>query len=497
MKDSGHILKEASLIKNLKHPHIPIIYDIYEDDISICIIEEYISGKSLRNYIYDEKSLKLNQICDIGVKLCNILEYLHNYQDGIIHLDIKPDNIIIDENNNVKLIDFGNALYGDESQQLSMLSPGYAAPEQYDNRQLTRSADIYSVGMILMFMVEAAVRKNDNSGHNVCQNTGDLSAIRHNKLYPIIRKCTRHKPQSRYKNITAVRRELERAAGWAALKANKQKQSDSYRHSYVIKISGTKRGIGVTHTALSMAYMLAEYGIKCILYEQSGNSDILEVMLNGKLYDNGLLYYKGVWFAADNVSYKMYGSDDTDNVNYKQNNDGNFDSMNFNVMVVDEGVYNAERVSYDDIICSFIQNDYDIIDIMVAGGKYGTANECSIIDSTVQHTRLMLNLLSEQQFYGYVNYIAGERICYRMPCVYGWSEHNDELVSVMKDFIEDNMPQIWECIITDTLKERCSVLYEKMCGIRKKVLKNFQRFIRGIGIGNEKWAYKEQQGKQD
>ena len=59
------------------------------------------------------------------------------------------------------------------------------------------------------------------------------------------------------------------------------------------------------------------------------------------------------------------------------------------------------------------------------------------------------------------------------------------------------MPQIWECIITDTLKERCSVLYEKMCGIRKKVLKNFQRFIRGIGIGNEKWAYKEQQGKQD
>ena len=351
--------------------------------------------------------------------------------------------------------------------------------------------------MILMFMVEAAVRKNDNSGHNVCQNTGDLSAIRHNKLYPIIRKCTRHKPQSRYKNITAVRRELERAAGWAALKANKQKQSDSYRHSYVIKISGTKRGIGVTHTALSMAYMLAEYGIKCILYEQSGNSDILEVMLNGKLYDNGLLYYKGVWFAADNVSYKMYGSDDTDNVNYKQNNDGNFDSMNFNVMIVDEGVYNAERVSYDDIICSFIQNDYDIIDIMVAGGKYGTANECSIIDSTVQHTRLMLNLLSEQQFYGYVNYIAGERICYRMPCVYGWSEHNNELVSVMKDFIEDNMPQIWECIITDTLKERCSVLYEKMCGIRKKVLKNFQRFIRGIGIGNEKWAYKEQQGKQD
>ena len=48
--DSDTILREARLIKNLKHSHIPVIYDIEEDDISICIIEEYISGKSLRSY---------------------------------------------------------------------------------------------------------------------------------------------------------------------------------------------------------------------------------------------------------------------------------------------------------------------------------------------------------------------------------------------------------------------------------------------------------------
>ena len=98
--DSDTILREARLIKNLKHSHIPVIYDIEEDDISICIIEEYISGKSLRSYINDTDNIKTSEICDIAVKLCDILEYLHNCDNEIIHLDIKPDNIIIDEHNN-------------------------------------------------------------------------------------------------------------------------------------------------------------------------------------------------------------------------------------------------------------------------------------------------------------------------------------------------------------------------------------------------------------
>ena len=109
--DSDTILREARLIKNLKHSHIPVIYDIEEDDISICIIEEYISGKSLRSYINDTDNIKTSEICDIAVKLCDILEYLHNCDNEIIHLDIKPDNIIIDEHNNVKLIDFGSSIH--------------------------------------------------------------------------------------------------------------------------------------------------------------------------------------------------------------------------------------------------------------------------------------------------------------------------------------------------------------------------------------------------
>ena len=115
--DSDTILREARLIKNLKHSHIPVIYDIEEDDISICIIEEYIDGKSLRQYVNDETgaggNLSVHEICRIGVELCCILEYLHGFNgNGILHMDIKPDNIMLDINGKVKLIDFDNAVAG-------------------------------------------------------------------------------------------------------------------------------------------------------------------------------------------------------------------------------------------------------------------------------------------------------------------------------------------------------------------------------------------------
>lgn len=475
--DKGHILKEAYLIKNLKHPHIPIIYDTYEDDISICIIEEYISGKSLSEYIYGLNGLDISQICDIGIKLCNILEYLHNYQDGIIHLDIKPDNIIIDEYNNVKLIDFGNALYNGEQPDVSMLSPWYAAPEQYLDRKLTVSADIYSVGMILMFMADAKSQKSNVDKHIVCGNKGDLSAIRHDRLYPIIRKCTRHKPEQRYNNILAVHEELERVLGQSSAEHNIQSYSDN--HSYVINISGVKRGAGVTHIVLSMAYAMSQYGLKCLIIETSGRSDIQEVMFNGSCEGSGLFSYKGVWYAA------------TDKVAYTYSSDGYTSDMHdYDIIIVDNGTdcidtseryddYYSDKVNYNDIICNYIGSDYKIIDVMVTGVKYGIGNECSIINSIRQNTVLMVNLIDEVQFYEYANYIAGDRKCYRMPCIYSWYGRDENMKMEIKEFMQDNMPEMWENIITSSKSERCRLLYEKTRCILEEICEKFREFIRG------------------
>ena len=162
-QDARRLMKEAHLIKNFKHPHIPVIYDIEqnigEDDDSICIIEEYIDGKSLRQYVHDETDtrgyLSVHEICRIGIELCCILEYLHGYNgNGILHMDIKPDNIMVTRyGKELVLIDFGRSEHIDietksvksnlgeadynKEQSITRMyqygTLGYAAPECYVN----------------------------------------------------------------------------------------------------------------------------------------------------------------------------------------------------------------------------------------------------------------------------------------------------------------------------------------------------------------------------
>lgn len=113
-KDTGgymRILREADFLKILRHSGIPLIYDIAEDKDSICIIEEFISGKSLTEYVAEHRMLTAAQITDFVLQICDILEYLHSQgSKGMVHLDLKPDNILITDTGSVKLIDFDNAV---------------------------------------------------------------------------------------------------------------------------------------------------------------------------------------------------------------------------------------------------------------------------------------------------------------------------------------------------------------------------------------------------
>ena len=215
-----------------------------------------------------------------------------------------------------------------------------------------------------------------------------------------------------------------------------------------------------------MAYAIGKCGISCVVTEKSGRSDIQAIMLNGRLDENGLFTYKGVYFAADGISYKQ--QDEKSSPRYK-------------VIIVDEGIHGTDKVNYEDIMCRLF-NNYKVINIIVAGGKYGVANECSIINSCTYDTRLMLNLMDKTQYYEYANYIADSRMCYRIPCMYNWHVCNEEFIPVIKDFIQDNMPEIWENIITDLKKEKLGLLYEKAYIIRYKIFKVLWQCFGGKSI---------------
>src|SRR5690606_4170247 len=89
--------KEANLLNNLKHPCIPIIYDIEEDENGSYIIEQFIEGHTLKDFVRDKGPIDENIIIHYAIQLCDLLEYLHSVERPIIYLDLKPENIIIQE----------------------------------------------------------------------------------------------------------------------------------------------------------------------------------------------------------------------------------------------------------------------------------------------------------------------------------------------------------------------------------------------------------------
>ena len=88
--------KEADALKNLRHTSLPIIYDIDEDDVYFYIVEEYIEGISLSEYVRDRTRLAQDETCSVIMSICTVLSYMQT-QAGLLHLDIKPDNVLLTE----------------------------------------------------------------------------------------------------------------------------------------------------------------------------------------------------------------------------------------------------------------------------------------------------------------------------------------------------------------------------------------------------------------
>ncbi len=177
---------------------IPSLVELYEENNSLTIIEEYISGTTLRDKI-DSGKLTINLIVDYMVELCEILEKLHSLNPPLIHRDIKPSNIMITISNNVILLDFNAAKYhsnqeNKESDTVLLGTHGYAAPEQYGFGESSPQTDIYSVGILLK---EALTSIN----------------IQNNTYNQIIEKCTKLDPDERYSSITALKKALINASG--------------------------------------------------------------------------------------------------------------------------------------------------------------------------------------------------------------------------------------------------------------------------------------------
>ncbi len=149
---------EAMLLANLAHSNLPQIHDHFEEHGRWYLVMDYIDGETLATRLEKvaEGKFSINEIIKIGLQLCTVLAYLHGHQPPIIFRDLKPDNVMITNNDHLYLIDFGIARFfkpGQARDTVNLGTPGYAAPEQYGGMQTTIRSDIYSLGATLYHLI--------------------------------------------------------------------------------------------------------------------------------------------------------------------------------------------------------------------------------------------------------------------------------------------------------------------------------------------------------
>ena len=149
------LIKEARILSEVHHPYIVNVLEVFEEHNTAYIAMEYIDGDSLKFLLEKEGKLPENQALYYLRQIGEALQFVHD--KSILHLDIKPSNILIDRQGNARLIDFGvSKRYDIEQEETSTtiltLSKGFAAIEQYDNEgivQFSPCPDIYSFGATL------------------------------------------------------------------------------------------------------------------------------------------------------------------------------------------------------------------------------------------------------------------------------------------------------------------------------------------------------------
>ncbi len=167
-------VREADILKDLRHPAIPIIYDIEENEECVCIVEEYVEGSSLSSLLSDKGKLPVRNIIDITLDLCNAVEYLHDRK--VFHRDIKPENIIYN-GRSIKLLDYGSAVCANGKRAPAMGTKWYAAPEVYTGSTSDAGGDIYSIGAVMLTAAAGAMEDLTASAH------GNLPILSENVFY--------------------------------------------------------------------------------------------------------------------------------------------------------------------------------------------------------------------------------------------------------------------------------------------------------------------------
>ncbi len=287
--------KEAFLLRDLNHPKIPRIIDVLEDYENIYIVMEYCEGSNLREKIDRYGAMEYEKISYIANQIADALSFLHKKEPAIIYRDLKPSNIIINDDYDVMLIDMGicrNYDVNKEDDTRYIGSRKYAAPEQFGIHQTSIQTDIYSFGLLLYYLYTA----EDYIDIEDSKKWRKFSGVKATKLKNAIIKSISLESQDRHKNIDEFIKDAFISNKVYPETAMLNKDSFAIAHSYQNKkeaafytkinigIMGLNSGVGASHIAISMARVLAEMNYKVKVFDVSNKGQLSNLYAFNKGY---------------------------------------------------------------------------------------------------------------------------------------------------------------------------------------------------------------------
>jgi tRNA A-37 threonylcarbamoyl transferase component Bud32 len=256
------VLREARLLRRIRMPDIPILYDLETDSTYYYLIEQYLDGESLSSRIQRTGRLHEAELIPIGIRLCRILLYLHSLYPPIYYTDLQPENILLC-GNGPKLVDFDSAVSEDVTPEGEVRgTPGFSAPELEHGHRPDQRTDIYGLGAVLRYMLTGGNLEKDMPGESPGK---DACGISRNppgspELQSLIRSCLLERPEERPQSAEEVLNIL------LTIGARPQKMDHPLIRAAVCESS---RGAGATGFCFRMAKSLGRQGIRCLIREEN------------------------------------------------------------------------------------------------------------------------------------------------------------------------------------------------------------------------------------
>jgi len=240
---------ELKFARKIAHRNVCKMYDLNEEEGMPYITMEYVKGEDLKSLIRKKEKLTEGEVITIAKQVCEGLAEAHGL--GVVHRDLKPQNIIIDEKSNAKIMDFGIARSieapGITQTGVIIGTPDYISPEQAEGEEVDRRSDIYSLGVILFEMVTGSVPFRGDTAFSVALKHKTEAPQYPRKLNPqvsedlsrLILKCMEKDKEKRYQSAREAHSALDRIEKGIPLEETPSKVKSIFFFLKERKIIGT------------------------------------------------------------------------------------------------------------------------------------------------------------------------------------------------------------------------------------------------------------------